>query len=186
LVAEAVTDLAEHERWLRLDAYRPVGCPRCGEVCHAHQLRVRLLLGQPQPSTEVATYRCADRERCGAVWRVLPALLARHLWRAWPTVERAVSEPVAGEVQEHGEVPSFVTPTRTLQRWRARLATSAALIVAVLATAMDVPEHAVVAERSGYAATRAEIVEIARREIGGRHGKLAAIVHRLAPGVRLM
>lgn len=186
LIAEGVTDLAEHERRMRIDAYRPGRCPRCGDVCHGHQQRSRLLLGELQISTDVAIYRCADRERCGAVWRVLPALLARHLWRAWRTVERSVSETAVGDPDERPGVAVTEVPKRTLQRWRARLATSAALIVAVLATAADVPEHAAVVERAGYSASRAELVEIVTQEIGGRHGRLAAIVHRLAPGVRLM
>ena len=47
-----------------------------------------------------------------AVWRVLPAFLARHLWRAWSTVAEALTP----ETENRSSVPA---PTRT--RWRTRL-----------------------------------------------------------------
>src|SRR5258707_403193 len=59
---------------------------------HIHEYRDRLLLSDARVSTYVAIFQCADRGRCGAVTRVLPAFLARHLWRAWQTVEAAVAD----------------------------------------------------------------------------------------------
>jgi hypothetical protein len=75
-----------------------------------------------------------------------------------------------------------------------RLGTSAALIVATLATAFDVPELARVVERAGYESTRREVVLIFGEQgkawpeltSGARLSRLSATVHRLAPGVRLM
>ncbi|MBK9000779.1 MAG: hypothetical protein IPM35_34085 [Myxococcales bacterium] len=120
--------------------------------------------------------------------------LARHLWRAWKTVQRTVAEP-DGEEQI---VPGLVgckgppIPERTRLRWRARLATSAAMVIATLATGMDAPEMSEVVKRAGYRATRGEVVAIFAQ--GNRSppvrgqvlGRLAATLHRLAPGVRLM
>ena len=48
LIAEDVHDLATHE--LRLadpESYRPSGCPRCGAALHIHDLRPRVLHGEP-------------------------------------------------------------------------------------------------------------------------------------------
>ncbi|MFO0567111.1 MAG: hypothetical protein U0263_15690 [Polyangiaceae bacterium] len=152
------------------------------------------MLGEAEGSTEVVIYRCAEHESCGAVWRVLPRFLARHLWRAWSTVERTVADR-DGEEQV---VPGLVAgsgppiPATTRLRWRARLATSAVMVIATLATAMDAPEMSDVVRRAGYRATRGEVVAIfaessrsppARGQVLGR---LAATLHRLAPGVRLM
>jgi hypothetical protein len=194
LIAESVVDLEDHERHLRIDGYRPAGCPRCGSPVHAHEYRSRLLLGEAEGSTEIVIYRCADHERCGAVWRVLPALLARHLWRAWDTVEQTVADRDGEEPVAPGLTGAAgpAIPETTRARWRARLTTSAAMVVAVLATAMDVPELAEVVKRAGYSATRGEVVAVhaqsSMRSLVRVHplGSLAGVVHRLAPGVRLM
>ncbi|MGH6913409.1 MAG: hypothetical protein ACREH3_06845 [Geminicoccales bacterium] len=192
LIAEGVDDLAEHERRLRLDGYRPERCGRCGGRIHAHQHRSRQLLGEAKVCTEVAIYRCADRERCGAIWRILPALLARHLWRAWSTVERSVLD--AAEPKSEGEVAADTVPEQTRRRWRTRLSASVAMILGVLATARDVPELIAVVEHVGYAGTRRELVAIFDEQVpageegpSGTHlSRVAAVIHRLAPGVRLM
>lgn len=193
-MAEGVWDLATHERLLGMDGYRPSCCPRCGSAVHAHEHRSRLLLGEAEGSTEVVIYRCAEHESCGAVWRVLPRFLARHLWRAWSTVERTVvdregEEPVAPGLTAGSGPP---VPERTRLRWRGRLVASAAMVIATLATAMDAPEMRDVVKRAGYRATRGEVVAIFAQ--GNRSppvrgqvlGRLAATLHRLAPGVRLM
>jgi hypothetical protein len=192
LVAEDVTDLETHERLLQNDGYRPAYCQRCDGRVHAHDHRSRLLLGEPEQCTEIAIYRCADQENCGAVWRVLPRFLVRHLWRAWSTVERTVADREGEERVvpglDGGTGPPI--PERTRQRWRARLVTSAAMVIAVLATAMDAPEMSQVVTRAGYGATRGDVVTVftqsSRSVRGQRLGKLGAILHRLAPGVRLM
>jgi hypothetical protein len=121
LIAEDVTDLEEHVRRLNGARYRPGCCPTCGGRMHVHGDRPRLLLGHPAVATVVARFRCAT-EQCRAVWQVVPAFLARHLWRAWETVE---------DVAIHG-TPTVDVPERTQRRWRARAATSAAMVVTAL------------------------------------------------------
>jgi hypothetical protein len=157
---------------------------------HIHERRSRLLLGEAEQSPEIARDRCAPREHCGAVWRVLPGFLARHLWRAWSTVERAVLARDEGAPAQAAPLPA-----PTVRRWRQRLLSSAAVLVAALGTASDVPAIAAVVEQTGYAATRGELVAIFNEQVpsareplraGERLGRLAAIVHRLAPGARLM
>jgi len=182
LIAEDVHDLATHERRLEApDAYRPSACPRCGAALHVHDLRPRVLRGEASVATEVVRFRCADRERCGAAWQVLPAFLARCLWGSWSRV---------GQTLE-ANVPSSV-PARTRRRWRARLASPARWLVAVLSTATD-GIWAGIARAVGLDARRIDLV-------GGYAERTAAVVvswatmlaelsaalHRLSPGVRLM
>jgi hypothetical protein len=121
---------------------------------------------------------------------VLPGFLARHLWRAWSTVERAVLSR-----DEEAPAQAAPLPAPTVRRWRQRLLSSAAVLVAALGTASDVPAIAAVVEQTGYAATRRELVASFNEQVpsareplraGERLGRLAAIVHRLAPGARLM
>lgn len=180
---EGVDELAEHERRLVTGAYRPDGCWRCGQPVHVHDRRPRVLAGHMAGSTEIARFRCSDREGCGAVWQVLPRLLARHLWRAWRTVEAAVVEPVQVGVAE-------VVPARTRRRWRARLASSAALVVSALSEAFAGDAVAEVALARGASATRGELVVIVAGVLGARTGqrlsRLAELIHRCASGVRLM
>ncbi|MFO0570159.1 MAG: hypothetical protein U0263_31235 [Polyangiaceae bacterium] len=193
-MAEGVRDLETHERLLGMDGYRPGCCPRCGSPVHAHEHRSRLLLGEAEGSTEVVIYRCAEHESCGAVWRVLPRFLARHLWRAWSTVERTVADRDGEEQVVPGLVGGNGPPVseRSRLRWRARLAMSAAMVIATLATAMDVPEMSNVVTRAGYLATRGEVIGVFAQSSrsppvhGQLLGELAATLHRLAPGVRLM
>jgi hypothetical protein len=183
LIIEGVDDLAEHVSRLEQGAYRPDGCPRCSEPVHVHDRRPRSLAGDETGSTEIARFRCSDREGCGAVWQVLPSLLARHLWRAWRTVEAAVIEPVEASAVR-------AVPARTRRRWRARLASSAALVVSVLSKAFSVGPVAEVAKSAGLTTTRGELIAAFAREfrpcVGQLLSKLAELIHRLAPGVRLM
>jgi hypothetical protein len=183
LIIDGVDDLVEHERRLDSGAYRPDGCPRCNQPVHVHDRRPRLLAGDVAASTEIARFRCSDRQGCGAVWQVLPRLLARHLWRAWRTVEAAVVEPVKASVVQ-------AVPARTRRRWRARLASSAALVADVLSAAFDVGFAARVAKAADVTASRGQFARAVAAElrppVGQRLSHLAALVHRLAPGVRLM
>ncbi len=61
---------------------------------HIHDYRPRLLWGHAAESTEIVRFRCSNRDECGAVVQVLPAFVARWLWRSWETVELAM-EPAA-------------------------------------------------------------------------------------------
>src|SRR6266478_5708225 len=88
LIASDVHDLLEHERRLRdADAYRPVMCPRCGGTrLHIHDHPQRLLVGETKTVViKIVRYICASTD-CQATWRLLPAFVARHLWRQWATV----------------------------------------------------------------------------------------------------
>jgi hypothetical protein len=124
------------------------------------------------------------------VIRVLPALLARRLWRCWSTVEQAVASTLDG-VDERAAAREI--PPRTVRRWQARLLSSAATLVVVLATAAEaVPVLRVVSTAIGLEATRAELVTEYERRVepaprrGQRLEALAAVIHRLELGVRLM
>ncbi len=182
LIAEDVHDLATHEERLEdPGAYRPASCPRCGAALHLHDLRPRVLHGEPQVATEVVRFRCADRAQCGASWQILPAFLARYLWGSWSRVRDALS---AGS--------SSAVPARTRRRWRRRLAMTARLVVVVLGTATD-GVWARIAMAMGLEATRQDLVHhysatlssrVTPAEVGW--AGLAAALHRLSPGVRLM
>jgi len=186
LIAEDVCDLAAHEQRLAApDSYRPPGCPRCGAVVHLHDRRPRVLHGEAGVATEIVRFRCADRDRCGAAWQILPGFLARYLWGSWSRVAEAM---VAGDASG--------VPAPTRGRWAARLRSSARLLVAVLATATD-GVFAALAMRAGLSAGRADLVALCDATVGsaaamtttpssGAYACLAAAVHRLSPGVRLM
>lgn len=179
LIAEWVLDLATHEECLcRPERYRPKSCGRCGSKVHVHDLRSRQMLGDPAVSTEVMRFRCADREACGATWLILPAFLARRLWRSWRTVAAAVD-------RSEGTEP---VPARTRRRWRARLSCFARRVLVILTTASQ--SIGVLATALGLDTLRIDVLEGYRREIQPDRDRslaeLAGLVHRLCPGVRLM
>lgn len=181
LIAEDVHDLATHKRRLAdTDGYRPASCGRCQhDVLHVHEYRQRLLLGAGEdPVTMVVIHRCAHPD-CGAIWRILPAFIARRLWRTWATVE---SKTVA----ETPPPPSRpVVPERTVRRWLARLATTARHLVQVLAAAGDEALWRLAAA-VGLNATRRQLVLAHPPTSSGRLSGLAALGHRLCAGARLM
>lgn len=183
LIAENVLDRETHERRLHdADGYRPEECPRCGwPVLHLHDYRERKLRGEPigdhGPVIRVVRHECQE-PRCGAIWRILPRFLARHLWRRWPVVEAAtLGPPLAGAPK---------VPETTVRRWQARLASAARLLVQVLATSGD-QVLTEIARTVGLQADRETLVRQygqATKQVG--LAAVAALVHRLAPGVRLM
>ena len=182
IIAVDVHEMDEHQRRLRdADGYRPASCPRCGAArLHVHDRLQRVVVGQPRVGrVDIVRYICAADD-CGATWRILPAFVARHLWRTWPTVGRTI----AGDpLRSIGPVPA-----RTRRRWNARLASAALQLVHLLA---HHEQEGVVAfaRVAGFECTRRELVELftAGRVLGG-HGlaDIAAAVHLLEPGVRLM
>jgi hypothetical protein len=142
-------------------------------------------------TTDVARFRCARRV-CGAVWQVLPAFLARHLWRAWPTVEKAVPPKRAAKTETEASEPALPSPVpvRTRQRWAARLASAARVLVVALAAAGELLLETI-ASAVGLEGTRGTLVAEYVERVGGvrRGERLAALaehVHRLCPGLRLM
>ena len=126
LIDETVIDLAAHEeRMKNPGSYRPAAC-RCGGArLHLHDRRERKVRGGAGIAVvAVVIFLCA---KCFATWRVLPAFLARCLWRTWEVVEAALFE---GE----RAVP---VPARTVQRWSARLTEAALAATQALATSGD-------------------------------------------------
>ncbi len=184
LVDETVVDLVAHlRRIVDPDGYRPARCAKCEHgVLHVHDYIERRPRGEPGlPIVVVVRYICAA---CEATWRILPAFLARHLWRVWPTVERVVlpeDTPVAS-----GAPP---VPERTERRWRSRMASAALVVVALLAASNKEALEAI-ARQVGLDATRAEVVAAHTRQIGALPGAqlapLAAMTHMLERGIRLM
>lgn len=181
LIDEDVRDLAAHERRVcDPDGYRPDRCPRCGHrVLHVHCYPDRHPRGEPgmPPAVRIVQYICTASE-CGATWRVLPMFLARHLWRAWRTVEHVLDG-----------TPAPAVPAATQRRWRSRLA-SAARVLVVLLAASGGRALETVAARVGLDATRGELVwthvEVAGVASGERLAAVAALAHRLSRGIRLM
>jgi len=178
LIAEDVTDLETHRRRLcDPDGYRPLRCPTCGHgVMHVHDYRTRVLWADPErPATQVIRHRCAF-PACGARWLILPLLLALHLWRRWEVVEASTL------VRRPPNWPSV--PARTRRRWRARLLTPGRMLVQVLA-ASGSEALGRVAKSIGLVATRLDVV-LALGPLGLGLAGAAALLHRLAPGLRLM
>ena len=120
----------------------------------------------------VVIFLCA---KCFATWRVLPAFLARCLWRTWEVVEAAISD---GRPQ---------VPERTVQRWQTRLAQTALAATQALATS-GAPMLRAVAQRVGLGASRGALVKAYAEATGSPSllAPLAALLHRLSPGLRLM
>jgi hypothetical protein len=190
LVHEDVCDLGVHaQRVCDPDGYRPAACPRCGHgELHVHcypERRPRGEAGMP-PVIRIVQYICASSD-CGATWRILPRFLARHLWRVWTTVERVVE--LEGPAAAAATAPAVPIPARTRQRWRARLAASARVLVVLLAVSGGALLERL-AMRLGVDATRDELVvahaELADLAPGEWLSTLAALVHRLERGLRLM
>jgi hypothetical protein len=185
LIVEEVRDLDVHERRLSdPDGYRPDRCPRCGHgVLHVHCYPERHPRGEPgmPPVVRVAQYMCAADE-CNATWRILPMFLARHLWRAWKTVERVT---LPGE----GSSAELPVPERTQCRWRSRLAAAARVLVVLFAASGGRVLESVAA-KVGLDASRAELVHAYAEQIdvpgGARLAAVAALTHRLERGIRLM
>lgn len=175
LLAREIRTLQAHLATLAdPDQIRPQECPRCRRSpVYVHDRRPRVFHGEVDgpPGTDVLIFRCADHKRCGAVWRMLPAFLARHLWRRWSVVGVSLMTEAAGRHR---------VPSRTQQRWRARLTTSAAVLVALL-DATGVAHWTDLAARVGGAGTRGDLVEAA-----SDLPELAVVIDRQQPGVRVM
>ena len=182
LIAEQVTDRDEHRRRLCApDGYRPVECPRCHHlVLHVHDHLDRALWADSiEVKVGIVRYKCAG---CGAIWRILPAFVARHLWRSWDTVEAHTLSAPAPPTQPR-------VPERTLARWRERLMASAMVLVQLFAGSWDALLVGV-ARVVGHEGTRKELVRAyaadAVKGLGNPLALVAGLVHRLMPGVRLM
>jgi hypothetical protein len=180
LIDEAVLDLAAHEERMKNPAsYRPAECRCCGGArLHLHDRRDRKARGGAGLAVvSVVIFLCA---KCSATWRVLPAFLARCLWRTWPVVAavfRFAPRPAA-----EPEVPR-----RTRQRWRARLAQTARVPMQLLASSGDATLRGV-AQRVGLEGSRQTLVNSFATAFAAAVplASLAVLLHRLSPGIRLM
>jgi len=188
IIAEEVTDRATHERRLcDPDGYRPPFCPNCGEkTLHLHDYRWRTLLAEPgDPEARIVRHECVE---CTAVWQILPAFIARHLWRSWKVVEYALTE--SGPAPEAPEARRWPpVPERTLRRWRRRWLRSAQFLTQVLAVCGD----AFWSTLAGGLAAEARCVDFVAvcsrtqpTPVGQRFAVVAGLVYRLQPKVRLM
>jgi hypothetical protein len=182
LIAEQVTDRAEHRRRLcNPDGYRPAECPRCHHpVLHVHDHLDRILAADSeQTSIEIVRYRCAA---CEATWRILPAFVARHLWRSWDTVKaNTLSAPAPQTLPP--------VPERTQRRWLTRWRASAVVLLHLFAASWAAPlVH--IAAAVGHDGTRGELVRtyaaVAAEATDNPLAAVAGLVHRLIPGLRLM
>jgi hypothetical protein len=183
LIVPDVHELDEHERRLHsTDGYRPATCPRCGgERLHVHDHLRRVLVDEARViRIGIVRYICA-RADCGATWRMLPAFVARHLWRRWTTVARAIAERApASRVR--------AMPARTTRRWHARLASAARQLVLLL-SGHDDEAVARFASVVRFDSTRRQLIEFftAARVLGAHALEdIASALHALEPGVRLM
>ena len=191
LIAEDVDDLEEHRRrLLDLDGYRPKECPRCQHgVLHVHDYRLRIPRDQPgRTFVTVCRFACAS-ESCGARWLILPAFLPRHLQRTWGAIERVAMAPMKpASPSPSSQAPANPVPTTTTRRYRFRLSCCAAALRAAFAAAGAGIES--VFSRCRGPLTRAVFCQ-ALSEAGlllstRRLAWLAAWIHRLVPGLRLM
>lgn len=181
MIVETVGDLATHLRRICYpDGYRPSSCPRCeGRGLHVHDYRERTLRGaNGVTTTKIVRHRCVA---CRAIWQILPLFIARWLWRTWDVVEEQVDAPPSDTARR--------VPARTRRRWRGRLRSSARQLVQVLATSGDQQMEAIATSLDAWS-TRAQAVaayaDALGRAVGKRLCAVAALVHRLVPGVRLM
>ena len=185
LIAEEVTDHRTHERRLcDPDGYRPAFCPRCGGWrLHVHDYRERVLRAElGKPVTSIVRLVCVS---CAAIWQILPLFIARHLWRTWNVVRRAlVPDHKASSPSEPQHWPKV--PRRTVRRWRQRWLRPALALAQILA-ASGQAAWAALATRLPVDATCADLVlAYAREPIGQPLADLAALLYRLQPKVRLM
>jgi hypothetical protein len=187
LIAEEVTDRATHERRIcDPDAYRPPCCPTCGERrLHVHDYRERQLRGDPDtPIATIVRHACVA---CAAIWQILPAFIARHLWRTWEVVAHAVTGAARSAPEEPPRWPTV--PRRTVRRWRARWQRPAQGVGQILATSGAAVWAALVRVLRPDA-TCADLVTAYARDhrplVGHPVAAVAALLYRLQPRVRLM
>jgi hypothetical protein len=173
-----------HEEMLKdADNYRPPECPACHhDRLHVHDHPSRVLWNEAEKMVELIRYQCA-REECGATWRILPGFLARRLWHRWAVVEEHVEEDSSAR-------PLARAPSKqTVRRWRKRLQASARLPVRLLASSRDAVLKGV-ARALGPKTSRQDLAwahAAATGAVAGlRLANVAALVHRLLPGIRLM
>ncbi|MBN4059046.1 hypothetical protein JYT22_00160 [Endomicrobium sp. AH-315-J14] len=183
MIAESVGDLATHLQHLAdPDSYRPQHCSGCGHgVLHVHDYRWRVCQLPDVLSVCVVRYRCVG---CEARWQVLPAFIPRHLWFHWPSVEAACEVPDSEPFRPSpSPIPPMArAPSRdTVARWIGRLLSCGRVLAQVLASSAE-RRLVAVAQKLGLEPIRREVVAGLERPLA----EVAALAHRLVPGVRLM
>ena len=187
IIAEDVVDRATHERRIcSPDGYRPAFCPNCGETTlHVHDYRERILRAEPgEPVARVVRHACVG---CTAIWQILPAFIARSLWRTWRVVEHTLTG--AGPPPATRETRWPPVPERTQRRWQARWLRPARWLAQILAACGEAT-WAALATGLAPAARCADLVAAyagaTATPAGQRLASVAALVYRLQPRVRLM
>jgi hypothetical protein len=123
---------------------------------------------------------------CRAIWLVLPGFLARHLHRAWSSVQTALRGqglPPVGRSTARETVPAT-----TLRRWVGRLASSAQALIAPLAGLG--PELCAATEPLPADLSRGALVQALLSQgvvVGGYAlSQITGWIHRQRPGLRLL
>ena len=172
LIAAGIVTPEQHAAELAKPNHeRPKQCAAC--MCprvHIHERRTRLLDGLGSATVDILIFRCASKD-CRVIWRVLPAFLARYLWRAWARIVEALDP-----ARERSS-----TPNRTRRRWLRRLRERATMLVVTLAQLGPARPPGVVI--LGISATRREVIRAFGLE---KLAELAALVDHHTPGVRVM
>jgi hypothetical protein len=177
VIAEEILERRRHEELLLdPDGYRKVvaPCARCGGCrLHAHCFRTRALrpaaVEAPAEVVAIRLYLCAS---CGAVFTVLPAFIARHLWRAWETVRSVVEGGARAAVS-------------TAMRWGARLRSDASQLVQLFTASMAGETSRRLARL--WPRSRWDFLQALFPAAEPSRLALAAVwIHRLERGVRLM
>jgi len=184
VIAEDVLDHDTHKDKLAdPDCYRACVPPErhCGgklhALCYRHRhLRIAQGEGPSQIVVPVRLFRCS-KESCRAIFMVLPAFIARHLWRRWSTVE--------GVCEGKLEVPKA-----TVKRWRQRLASSASLLVQIFLAKASSLFPPTLLSTLAKLTMRLPLVTAFQGAFVDRlespYAFIAAWIHRLQPGIRLM
>jgi hypothetical protein len=124
----------------------------------------------------IRLYFCASKT-CGAVFTVLPAIIARHLWRQWKTVEEVTS----------GKLDA---PRATARRWLSRLKTDTSQLVQVITAKAGTNISGNLLRLLSKVTTRASFLEAMKPSgllnLSHFFALLTSWIHRLMPGIRLM
>lgn len=182
LIATDVVNMAMHtKRVCDADGYRPNRCPHCGHTrMHVHSYRERVLRADPEtPTIRLVRYRCAH---CRAIWRMLPMFVARFLWRRWLVVENATQDCVPPGC--HPPVP-----VRTVQRWISRITAHAKPIIDVIMAYDDMLWNTIKIDLT-EGCRRIDVIRAYTQRVksisGSMLSDLAALLHGMAPGTRLI